>query len=252
MRIAVVGGTGLAGRHIVEALLRATHDVVVLARSRGVDLMTGAGLDGALLGADAVVDASNAPPGDAAATRAFFERATKNLFAAERRTRVKHHVLLSIVGTDRLKNANAHFAGKHRQEQLLAESPIPTTLQRATQFFEFGEMVIHWMRQGDELPLPPLLLQPLAAADLGEVLAAVATGVPQGRAADVAGPERIELIDMTRRILQSHGQALRLVPSWNTPLATAEAPADAYLPDDGARLASTTFAAWLARQRSEG
>jgi len=252
MRIAVIGGTGVAGRHTVEALRRAKHEVVVVSRSRGVNLLTGAGLDGALLGADTVVDASSVQAADEAGAVAFFETATKNLFAAEQRTRVKHHVLLSIVGVDRLKTPNAHLAAKRRQEAMMASCPIPLTIQRATQFFEFAELALGWVRQGDEARLPPLLLQPLAAADVGRVLGEVATAPPQGRAADLAGPDVLNLIDMTRRILEARGERVRLIPSWETPLASADNPSEVFLPGPGARFGTTTFEAWLADPKRLG
>jgi uncharacterized protein YbjT (DUF2867 family) len=137
MRIAVIGGTGVVGRHTVEALRRAGHDAVVVARSRGVDISTGEGLDDALVGVDTVIDVTNLQAPDAEATRNLFTAATRNRLAAEQRARVRHHVLLSIVGIDRLEG-NAHFAGKRRQEEILSSSPVPVTIQRATQFHELS------------------------------------------------------------------------------------------------------------------
>jgi uncharacterized protein YbjT (DUF2867 family) len=163
MRMAVIGGTGVVGRHTVEALRRAGHDTVVVARSRGVDIATGEGLDDALVGVDTVIDVTNMQAPDAEATEELFAAATRNLLAAEQRARVRHHVLLSIVGIDRLEG-NAHFAGKRRQEQLLSDSPIPVTIQRATQFYEFAWTVVGWTRQGRTATVPPLLVQPVAAA----------------------------------------------------------------------------------------
>jgi uncharacterized protein YbjT (DUF2867 family) len=145
MRIAVIGGTGVVGRHTVEALRRAGHDTVVVARSCGVDISTGEGLDDALVGVETVIDVSNIQAPDAEATRRLFAAATRNLLAAEQCARVRHHMLLSIVGIDRLEG-DAHFAGKRRQEQLLSHSPVPVTLQRATQFHEFAGIVIGWTR----------------------------------------------------------------------------------------------------------
>lgn len=188
MRIAVIGGTGVVGRHTVEALRRLGHDTVVVARSRGVDISTGEGLDDALVRVDAVIDVTNIQGPDAEATRNLFAAATRNLLAAEQRARVRHHVLLSIVGIDRVEG-NPHFAGKRRQEQLLSDSPVPVTIQRATQFHEFAWQVVQWTRHGQVATVPPLLVQPVAAADVGDVLAEIATRAPQGRAADLAGPE---------------------------------------------------------------
>jgi uncharacterized protein YbjT (DUF2867 family) len=251
MRIAVIGGTGVVGRHTVEALRRAGHDTVKVARSSGVDLSTGVGLVGALAGVETVIDVANIQAADAQATQELFTVATQNLLAAEERARVRHHVLLSIVGLDRL-DGNAHFAGKRRQEQLLSRSPIPVTIQRATQFHEFAEQVVQWTRQGQTAAVPPLLVQPVAAADVAEALAEIATSAPQGRASDLAGPEPQDLVDMARRALAARGESIRLIPSWRTGIFGIDAAGEVLLPGPGARLAPTTFDAWLASQRPKG
>lgn len=200
MRIAVIGGTGVAGRYTVKALRRTGHDAVVLSRSRGVDVSTGKGLDEALVGADAVIDVINLQAPDVQSTQDLFLTATRNILAAEQRAKVRHHVLLSIVGLDRIEG-NAHYAGKRLREEILLSAPIPVTIQRATQFHEFAGMVMEWTRQGDVATVPLLLVQPVAASDVGEVLAEVSAGDPQGRAPDLAGPERQDLVDMARRTL---------------------------------------------------
>jgi len=249
VRIAVAGGTGLVGRHTVEALRRSGHEAVVLARAHGVDLVTGEGLDDALSGVDAVVDATSAQAPDAEATRKLFAAATANLLAAEQRAQVKHHVLVSIVGLDRIEG-NAHYAGKRVQEERVASGPVPWTIQRATQFHEFAGQVVDWTRQGGAATVPPLLVQPVAAADVGAVLAALAAGPPQGRAPDLAGPEPQDLVDMARRTLAARGESLRLIPSWRGGIYGPEAAGETLLPGPGARLAATTFDAWLAGQRA--
>lgn len=248
MRVAVIGGTGIAGRHAVGALRRGGHDVVVVSRSRGVDVSTGKGLDDALTGVDALVDVTAVQAADAEATRQLFGTATRNLVEAERRAKVKHHVLLSIVGVDRIEG-NAHYAGKRLQEAILSSSDIPFTIQRATQFHEFAGTVVGWMRQGDVATVPPLLLQPVAAADVGEVLAEVVAGGPQGRARDLAGPEPLDFIDMARRTLAARGESVRLIPSWQSGLFGVEAAGETMLPGPDARLGPTTFDAWLTTQR---
>lgn len=249
MRIAVIGGTGVAGRHVVEAIRRRGHDAVVVSRSRGVDVISGQGLDDALAGVTSVVDVTNVQADDIAGTARLFSTATRNLLAAGARAGVKHHVLLSIVGIERIE-ANAHYAGKRAQEELILSSGVPFTIQRATQFHEFAEMVVGWTRQGDEAALPPLLLQPVAASDVGEVLAAIATGKPRGRAADLAGPEPQDMVDMARRTLTARGQSIRLIPSWRTGVYGVEAAGEILLPGPEAKLAPTTFEQWLARLSS--
>jgi uncharacterized protein YbjT (DUF2867 family) len=247
VRIAVVGGTGVAGRHTVEAVRRAGHDAVVVSRSCGVDVGTGAGLDDALAGVEVVIDVTNVQASDAEATRSLFAAAARNLLAAGRRAGVRHHVLLSIVGVDRIEG-NAHYAGKRLQEAILASGPIPLTIQRATQFHEFAAVVVGWTRRGHVATVPPLLVQPVAASDVGAVLAEVAAGDPQGRATDLAGPEPQDLVDMARRTLAARGESIQLIPSWRSGLLGVEAAGEVLLPGPEARLAPTTFDAWLAVQ----
>jgi len=247
MRVAVVGGTGLVGRHTVDALHKAGHQPIVVARSRGVDVLTGQGLDEAMAGVESVIDVINLRDHDLHSTRTLFETATRHLLEAERRAGVKHHVLLSIVSVDRIPGL-AHYAGKRAQEALLLSGPIPATIQRATQFHEFAGMVVNWVRQGEVAVVPPLLLQPVAAADVGDVLAEIALGDPQGRAPDLAGPDLQDLVDMARRTLAAWGESIRLIPSWRNNLMGVEAAGEAFLPGPDARLAPTTFEAWLQRQ----
>ena len=177
-----------------------------------------------------------------------FAQATRNLLAAEQRARVRHHVLLSVVSVDRVPN-NAHYAGKREQEALLAASAIPTTIQRATQFYEYAEMLVGWTRTGNVVYLPQVLLQPVAARDVADVLVELATGAPQGRAADLAGPERLPLIEMAQRIFELRAESLQLLPAPNSTSFAADLAEDAFLPGRGARIAPMTFDTWLEEQR---
>ncbi len=247
MRVAVIGGTGLVGAHTVGALRDGGHHTVVVARSQGVDVATGAGLDAALAGVDAVIDVTNAQAQDAAAARDLFGAMTERLLAAEARAGVGHHVLLSILGLDRVEG-NAHYAGKRRQEELVEAGPVPATIVRAAQFHEFPAMIVEWTLRDGAATLPPALMQPVAAADVGRVLAEVGTGPPQGRAPDLAGPEPQDLVDMARRTLAAQGRAVHLVPSWRNGVMGAEFAGEVLLPGPGARVAPTTFDAWLAAE----
>ncbi|TDC87108.1 NAD-dependent epimerase/dehydratase family protein [Nonomuraea deserti] len=247
MRIAVAGATGNIGTLTAAALERDGHEVVRISRSLGVDLATGDGLDDALAGAEAVVDAINAPAAGPEETVAFFGATTRNLLAAEERAGVRHHVLLSIAGLHRVEG-NAHYAGKREQERLVAAGPVPWTIVPATQFHDFAEMVASWTEQDGVATIAPLLVQPIAPADVAEVLAEIATGEPRGRYADVAGPEPQDLVDMARRTHQARGRTVRLVPTWSGLFGPAMA-GDVLLPGEGARIAPTTFDDWLAGQR---
>lgn len=245
MRIAVAGATGNIGSLTVAALERAGHEVVRMSRSLGVDLATGDGLDGALAGTEAVIDVTNGPAADRDEAVAFFGAATRNLLAAEHRAGVRHHVLLSIVGIDRVEG-NAHYAGKREQEKLVAAGPVPWTIVPATQFHDFAAMVASWTERDGVAPIAPLLVQPIAPADVADVLAEIATGDPKGRYVDVAGPEPQDLVDMARRTNQARGHQVKLVPTWSSGLFDAHMAGNVLLPGEGARLAPTTFDQWLA------
>ncbi len=210
----------------------------------GVDLLSGDGLDEALAGVDAVVDATNGPAGNRKEAVAYFGATTRNLLAAEQRAGVRHHVLLSIVGIDRM-DGNAHYSGKREQERLVEAGPVPWTIVRTTQFHDFAAMVASWTERDGVAVIAPLLVQPIAPADVADVLAGVVTREPQGRYPDVAGPETQDLVDRARRTLDLRGRRIRLVPSWSGPFGTSMA-GNVLLPGEGAVIAPTTFDEWLA------
>jgi uncharacterized protein YbjT (DUF2867 family) len=248
MRIAVAGATGNIGSRTVAALERGGHDVVRISRSAGVDLVSGDGLDDALAGVDAVVDVTNVSATDRATTVSFFGTVTRNLLAAEERAGVGHHVLLSIVGVDRIEG-NAHYSGKREQERWVTAGRVPWTIVRATQFHDFAEMVASWTEQDGVATIAPLLVQPIAPADVAEVLAETATVEPLRRWVEVAGPELQDLVDMARRAHAARGRVVRLVPTWAT-MFGAEMAGEVLLPADDATIAPTTFNEWLAAQGS--
>ncbi|OLT87202.1 SDR family oxidoreductase [Mycobacterium syngnathidarum] len=251
MRIAVAGATGNVGARVVAALRGAGHEVVAISRSSGVDLSTGDGLDAALEGVQAVVDAISAPPADRERTVDYLGTATRNLLAAEHRANVSHHVLLSIVGIHGI-DGNPHYAGKCEQEKQIGAGPVPWTIVPATQFHDFAEMVVGWTEQsgpdGASAEIAPLLVQPIDPDDIAAVLAEVVTGDPRGRYADVAGPQTQDLVDMARRTLAARGREVTLVPTWSS-IFGVEMAGNALLPGDDARIAPTTFDQWLSRQR---
>ncbi|SEH01033.1 Uncharacterized conserved protein YbjT, contains NAD(P)-binding and DUF2867 domains [Nonomuraea solani] len=244
MRIAVAGATGNIGSLTVAVLQKEGHDVVSISRSLGVDLTTGEGLEEALTGVETVVDVTNGPASDPEETVAYFGGAMRNLLAAGQRAGVRHHVLLSIVGLSRVEG-NAHYAGKREQERLLAAGPVPWTIVPATQFHDFAEMVAGWTERDGVAAIAPLLVQPIAPADVAEILAEIAAGEPQGRYADVAGPDPQDLVDMARRSLQARGREVKLVPTWSSGVFGPSMAGDVLLPGEGARIAPTTFEEWL-------
>jgi uncharacterized protein YbjT (DUF2867 family) len=246
VRVAVAGASGNIGRRTVRVLEQDGHEVVPISRASGVDLADGAGLDEALNGVEAVVDAVNGGAPTVAETVTWFGAATHHLLEAEARCGVGHHVLLSIAGLHRVEG-NAHYAGKREQERLVAQGPVPWTILPATQFHDFAEMVARRAAKDGVAPVAPLLLQPVAPDDVAGVLAELAVGDPQGRYADLAGPGPQDLVDMARRTLAARGEELTLVPTWDGPFGV-EMAGNVLLAGPDARIAPTSFDAWLAEQ----
>ena len=244
MRVAVMGATGRIGQYTVDTLRRSGHETVPISRSTGVDAYTGAGLDEALAGVDVLVDVCNTRSQDEAEIVDFFGTVTGNLLAAGQRARVGHHVLLSIVGIDHGQHV-PHYAGKREQERRVIAGPIPWSIVRSTQFHDFAAMVAGWTLQDGTATIAPVLVQPIAQREVGEMLAEVATGEPLGRTIDIAGPETQDLVDMARRTFAARGEQVRLVPTWRGIFDTSMA-GEVLLPGDGARLGSVTFDDWLA------
>src|SRR5512143_689620 len=173
MKVVVIGGSGLIGKKVVLNLGQRGHEVVAASPSSGVNTVTGEGLAQALAGAQVVVDGANAPPWEDNAVLAFFETSGRNLLAAEATAGVGHHIALSVVGTDRLL-ASGYFRAKMAQENLIKASPVPYTIVRATQFFEFVGGIAQSATDGQSVRLPPALMQPIASDDVAAALADVA------------------------------------------------------------------------------
>ena len=197
MRLAVVGGTGLVGSKIVARARQAGVDTVVVARSTGADLTTGAGLDAALAGCDAVVDVSNKMTLTKRAAVGFFGRATDNLVAAAARAGVHHLVSLSIVGSDVVDFG--YYFGKRAQEDRVRAGTIPWTVVRATQFFEFPEPLL--ATRSPLVVVPRMLCQPVAADDVAALLLTTAQQPADGETITIAGPRQEKMVDMARRIV---------------------------------------------------
>ncbi|WP_078535450.1 SDR family oxidoreductase, partial [Streptomyces pristinaespiralis] len=198
MRVAVAGGTGLAGRHVVGELRAAGHEPVVLARSKGVDVTTGQGLAEALAGVEAVIDVTNAATLSRRKAVAFFEAASRHLLAAGERAGVRHHVVLSIVGIERV--GHGYYQGKIRQEQVVAGGPVPWTVLRTTQFHEFADQLLDGM-PGPLAVIPRMRVQPVGVREVARALTGLAEGPAQGMAPELAGPREGWLLDMVRRLL---------------------------------------------------
>ncbi len=206
MKIVVIGGTGLIGTKLVHHLRQRGHEVEAAAPSTGVNTLTGEGLAAVLAGAQVVVDVSNAPNWEDNAVLAFFETSGRNLLAAEAAAGVGHHVVLSVVGTDRLL-ASGYFRAKLAQEKLIKASRIPYTIVRATQFFEFVGSIAQLATEGQTVRVPPVLMQPIASDNVAAFLADVALAEPLNGTVEVAGPESIRQDDLVRQFLKATGDA---------------------------------------------
>ncbi|MEN3359908.1 MAG: hypothetical protein V7637_3890 [Mycobacteriales bacterium] len=242
MKIAVAGGTGLVGRLIVDAVRAGGNAPVVLARSTGADVTTGAGLDEALRGVSTVIDVSNVTTLSRRTAIAFFEAATRNLLAAGRRAGVTHHVVLSIVGIDRV--AMGYYLGKRRQEELALSGPVPGTVLRATQFHEFAAQLL--ARGGPFVLVPKAVYQPVAAAEVASAVLELALGPAVGMAPELAGPEPHAMPDLVRRLARARGSR-RPVVAVRLPGAAGRAlRAGGLLPTAPGPRGTRTFAQWLA------
>lgn len=209
MRIAVAGGTGAAGRPVVEAVRRQGHEPVVIARSAGVDLLTGAGLDTALDGVDTVIDVTNLTTTSRRRATEFFETATTTLLRSAQRAGVRHLVTLSVVGCDRV--GLGYYAAKLRQEELVLAGPVAATVQRATQFHEFAAQLLN-TAAGPFVPVPRMRSRPVAAREVADLLVHSAVGQPLGIARDIAGPQVLDMVTMVRRVVRARGLRRVVVP----------------------------------------
>jgi len=243
MRIAVAGGTGLVGRMVVDAARERGHEAVVLARSEGVDLTTGAGLVERLAGVDAVIDTTNVATQKRAEAEAFFGGVTRTLLAVEAAAGVGHHVALSIVGIDDVDSG--YYAGKRLQERLTADGPVPWTVLRATQFHEFAEQVLSFVTVGPFSLVPRMLSQPVAAREVAEALVVLAEGDPVGRAPELAGPDRLQMVDLARRLSRARGLGRRVVPVRLPGAAGKAMRSGALTPTGDGPRGRVTFDEWL-------
>jgi uncharacterized protein YbjT (DUF2867 family) len=244
MRIAIAGATGRIGTLTIAELERDGHQIVPVSRAAGVDAYTGAGLDAALAGTDVIIDTTNTHAPEEAAIVDFFAATTRNLLAAGERAGVRHHVLLSIVGIEHGQQV-AHYSGKREQERLVSQGPVPWTIVRVTQFHDFAAMVAGWTERDGVATIAPVLVQPIAQADVAAALADVATAAPLNATVDVAGPRTEDLVDMARRTYAARGREITLVPTWRGVFGVDMA-GEVMLPGDKARLGHITFDDWLA------
>jgi uncharacterized protein YbjT (DUF2867 family) len=244
MKVVVIGGSGLIGSKVVVALNEQGHEAVPASPRSGVNTITGEGLADALAGASVVVDVSNAPSWEDQVVLAFFETSTRNLLAAEAAAGVGHHVALSVVGSDRLTESG-YFRAKIAQETLIEASAIPSSIVRATQFFEFIAGIADDATDGTTVRLPPALVQPMAAADVAGAVATVALGSPVHGIVEVAGPDQFRLDEVIGEHLRATGDPRTVVADPQARYFGITLGERTLLPGEDARLAPTPYAAWL-------
>jgi uncharacterized protein YbjT (DUF2867 family) len=244
MKILVVGGTGLIGSKTVQKLKERGHDAVAAAPNTGVNTLTGEGLAEAIAGAEVVIDVSNSPSFEEHAATDFFQKSGRNLTAAEVNAGIRHHVALSVVGTDRLQDSG-YFRAKQAQENHIKNSPIPYSLIHATQFFEFIRTIADISTDGATVRLPPVQFQPMAAEDVASVVADVALGLPLNRIVEIGGPETFTLDAAVRRVLEFDHDARTVVADSDAPYYGVHVRERTLIPDPGARLGSTKLEWWI-------
>jgi len=254
MKIVVIGGTGLIGSKLVNKLREHGHEAIPASPNSGVNTLTGEGLAEVLKGASVVVDVSNSPSFERTAAMNFFTTATRNLLQYEQAAGVRHHVALSVVGTDRLaktrpsdaeKTIRGYFFAKLAQEKLIAESPIPYSIVHATQFFEFVTNIADASSDGSTVRLAPVLFQPMAADDVAAGVGRVAVGAPVNGIVEVAGPQQFRLDEFIRRGLQARNDPRTVVADSGAGYFGVEVDERTLVPGANARLGELRFEDWL-------
>jgi uncharacterized protein YbjT (DUF2867 family) len=249
MKIVVIGGSGLIGKKLVNNLRQQGHEVLAASPSSGVNTLTGEGLAQALTGAQVVVDVANSPSFEDKAVLEFFETAGRNLHAAEATAGVRHHVALSVVGTDRLL-ASGYFRAKLAQENLIKAAKIPYTIVRATQFFEFVGGIAQSATDGQTVRVPPALMQPIVSDDVAAALADIAVEQPLNGTIELAGPEPIRMDELVRRFLSANRDARKVTTDARAGYFGTAVNDQSLTPGDHPRLGPTRFDDWLSRSQA--
>ncbi|NOS76849.1 MAG: SDR family oxidoreductase [Nitrospira sp.] len=250
MKIVVIGGTGLIGTKLVNTLRQRGHEAVAASPASGVNTVTGEGLPKVLAGAQVVVDVANSPSFEDKAVLEFFETSGRNLLAAEATAGVKHHVALSVVGTERLLSGG-YFRAKMVQERLIKASKIPYTIVQATQFFEFLGAIAQSASNGEGVSLPPALFQPIASNDVAAAMADFALGAPVNGTVEIAGPERVSLAELVQRFLIATKDPRKVTADTRARYFGIELNDQSLTPGNNPRIGSTNFDVWFSQSYSQ-
>jgi uncharacterized protein YbjT (DUF2867 family) len=244
MKIVVIGGSGLIGTKLVNKLRESGHEALAASPNSGVNTLTGEGLAEVLADASVVVDVSNSPSFEEVAVMEFFKTSTRNLLTSEAAAGVGHHVALSVVGADRLPDSG-YMRAKVAQEAAIKAAPIPYTILRATQFFEFIGRIADGSTNGDIVRLSSALMQPVAADDVAAALADVAVGTPVNGTVELAGPEPLRLDELARRVLSAKQDARQVTTDAHARYFDAELDDQSLTPGDNPRIGAIRFEDWL-------
>lgn len=249
MKILIIGGTGLTGKKVANNLRQLGYDVLAASPSTGVNAMTGEGLSAAVKGAQVVIDLSNPPSFADQVVMDFFETSGRNLMAAEEAAGVKHHIVLSIVGTDRMQDSG-YFRGKLVQENLVKASRVPYTIVRSTQFYEFLEGIVQYSVVDGEVRLTPAHVQPIAVDDIAAIVTDTALAQPLNGTFDAAGPEKAGLATLAQRYLDATGDKRKIVPDAKAAYFGALLDDQSLTPLGDARIGPTHFDAWFEKSHT--
>jgi len=246
MKIVVIGGTGLIGSKVVQRLRKRGHEVLAASPSSGVNTITGEGLDEAMAGTSVVIDLANSPSFEDQAVLEFFQTTGRNLFAAEKKAGVKHHVALSVVGAERL-SSSGYMRAKVAQEGIIRASGIPFTIVRSTQFFEFLGSIVKAASKGDAVHVSPALMQPIASEDVADAVTDFALGTPANGIVEIAGPDKVSMSVLVERFLELTHDPHEVFTDVNAPYFGAILQEESLLPSSGARLGVVDFKSWFDR-----
>lgn len=248
MKIVVIGGSGLIGSRLVSLLSEAGHAALAASPRNGVNAVTGDGLSNALMGADVVVDVTNAPSWEPQAVLDFFRTSARNLGKAEVAAGVRHHVALSIVGADRMPE-NAYFIAKVAQEEAIEAAGVPYTIVRATQFMEFLGGIADFSTDGGTVRVGDGLFQPIAADDIAAILAQIALAAPLNHTVEIAGPDRAPFAEIITRYLKSVGDARPVVTDRNARYYGGQVEELSLVPLGDARIGRISLDQWLSQAK---
>ena len=246
MKIVIIGGTGLIGSKTAVILRQGGHEVIAASPNTGVNSITGEGLKEAMAGTQVVIDLANSPSFENKAVLEFFETSGRNVHAAEAAAGVRHHVALSIVGTDRTPD-NGYFRAKVAQEKLIEASGIPYTIIRSTQFMEFLGPIANSSADGNKVKLSPGLFQPIAADDVAALVADVALAPPRSGIVEIAGPERAPFYEIVARYLKAVGDPREVVSDPEARYFGGRVEERSLVPLGEARLGRIGLDEWLRR-----